>query len=209
MLFSLVYFGLGRLLQTLALTERNDPARDIELLVLRHQLEVLSRQVGRASFRRRDRLLLAAASRLLPRERWDVFLVKPRTLLRFTSRAGPSQVDVPASLGARQTQARRWNRGTHPTTGQRESPMGLPEGSGRAAEAGHRSLSHGHPHDRPPRRSRPRASPGRSHWRRFLGQQAAAILACDFFTVPDREALRPCLCSSSSNCPRDVSTSPG
>jgi hypothetical protein len=41
MLFSLVYFGLGRLLQTLALTDRNDPARDIELLVLRHQLEVL------------------------------------------------------------------------------------------------------------------------------------------------------------------------
>jgi hypothetical protein len=41
MLFSLVYFGLGRLLQTLTLTDRNDPARDIEFLVLRHQLEVL------------------------------------------------------------------------------------------------------------------------------------------------------------------------
>ena len=164
MLFSLVYFGLGRLLQTLALTERNDPARDIELLVLRHQLEVLSRQVGRASFRRRDRLLLAAASRLLPRERWDVFLVKPRTLLRWHRQLVRRKWTYRRALGPGRP---RLDDGTVElilTTGQRESPMGLPEGSGRAAEAGQRSLSHGHPHDRPPRRSRPRASPGHLGW---------------------------------------------
>jgi putative transposase len=82
MLLSPVYLALRRLLQALALSGRDDLARDIELLALRHQLKVLSRQVSRASFRRRDRVLLAAASRLLPRERWNAFLVRPRTLLR-------------------------------------------------------------------------------------------------------------------------------
>jgi putative transposase len=51
--------------------------------VLRHQLAVLRRTVGRPRLQRRDRLLLAAASTLLPRKRWSVFLVSPQTLLRW------------------------------------------------------------------------------------------------------------------------------
>ena len=54
MLLSLVYLALRRLLQALALSGRDDLVRDIELLVLRHQLEVLSQQVSRAWFRQQS-----------------------------------------------------------------------------------------------------------------------------------------------------------
>jgi putative transposase len=83
MLLSLAYFVLVRLLRALAPSARNDLERDAELLVLRHQLNVLSRQVRRPRFRRRDRMLLAAVSRILPRERWKAFVVTPRTLFRW------------------------------------------------------------------------------------------------------------------------------
>jgi hypothetical protein len=83
MLLSLVYFALRCLLQTLASSGRSDFEREVEVLVLRHQLKVLSRGSRRPPFRRRDRILPAAASRILPRERWKVFIVTPRTLLRW------------------------------------------------------------------------------------------------------------------------------
>jgi hypothetical protein len=51
--------------------------------VLRHQLRVLTRKTGRPKFTARDRVLLAATSRLLPRQWWaSSFLVTPQTLLR-------------------------------------------------------------------------------------------------------------------------------
>jgi hypothetical protein len=50
--------------------------------VLRHQLMVVRRQVARPRYRPQDRLVLAMLSRLVPRERWPVFLVTPSTLLR-------------------------------------------------------------------------------------------------------------------------------
>lgn len=83
MVLSLVYFVLVRLVHGLALSDRSDLEREAELLVLRHQVKVLSRGARRPPFRRRDRMLLAAASRILPRERWNVFIVSPRTLLRW------------------------------------------------------------------------------------------------------------------------------
>jgi hypothetical protein len=58
-------------------------AKDVEIAVLRHQLMVLRRQVARLHYHPSDRLLLATLSRLLPRERWPVFLVTPATLLRW------------------------------------------------------------------------------------------------------------------------------
>jgi hypothetical protein len=58
-------------------------ASDFENVVLRHQLKALRRQVGRPRYRPSDRLFLAAASRLLPRDRWSAFLVTPQTLLRW------------------------------------------------------------------------------------------------------------------------------
>jgi putative transposase len=83
MLLSLAYFAMRCLLQALVRSSRDDLEREVELLVLRHQLKVLSRGARRPPFRRRDRMLLAAASRFLPRHRWKAFVVTPRTLLRW------------------------------------------------------------------------------------------------------------------------------
>jgi hypothetical protein len=57
------------------------PDNDIEIVVLRHQLTVLKRQVGRPRLRRRDWLFMAALSQILPRPRWSSFVVRPQTLL--------------------------------------------------------------------------------------------------------------------------------
>jgi len=54
-----------------------------ENMVLRQQLAVLERRNPRPKMRRRDRMFFAALSRILPRERWDVFPVTPQTLLRW------------------------------------------------------------------------------------------------------------------------------
>jgi hypothetical protein len=61
---------------------RGDTAKDIEILVLRHQLAVLRRQVKRPALQPADRVLLAAFSRMLPRARWNTSMVTPATLLR-------------------------------------------------------------------------------------------------------------------------------
>ena len=58
-------------------------AKDVEIAVLRHQLMVVHRQVARPRYEPADRLVLAMLARLLPRERWSVFLVTPATLLRW------------------------------------------------------------------------------------------------------------------------------
>lgn len=83
MLASLLYMVLRRLLTLVAPKHRSDDAAQIEIFVLRHQLQVLRRQVKRPVYRHGDRALLAAASRILPKERWGAFLVRPETLLRW------------------------------------------------------------------------------------------------------------------------------
>ncbi len=76
MLFSLVYFLVRRLLGA---GGRRPDEKDIELLVLRHQVKVLQRQVKRPRLNRLDRVLLAAASRAMTRSSWSSFVVKPET----------------------------------------------------------------------------------------------------------------------------------
>ncbi|MCW2916125.1 MAG: Integrase catalytic region [Actinomycetia bacterium] len=58
----------------------------IEIVVLRHQLAVLRRQVNRPALQPADRVLLAALSRMLPRANWGAFIVTPATLLRWLCR---------------------------------------------------------------------------------------------------------------------------
>jgi putative transposase len=79
----LAYLTLCRSIQLLA---RGDAAKDLEILVLRHQLAVLRRQRPRPKLEPADRALLAAVSRVLPRSRWSCFFVTPETLLRWHRR---------------------------------------------------------------------------------------------------------------------------
>ena len=67
----------------MSVSDSSDVSKDIEILVLRHQLRVLGRRAGRPRPRRLDRVLLAAASRVIPRSFWSSFLITPQTLLRW------------------------------------------------------------------------------------------------------------------------------
>src|SRR5438045_1528694 len=63
--------------------QKPERAKELEIVVLRHQLHVLQRQVARPRLRTADRVLLAALGRSLPRVAWSSFLVSPATLLRW------------------------------------------------------------------------------------------------------------------------------
>ena len=67
MAFSFLYLAFRALLGALVRSRRGLDVKDIELLVLRHELEVLRRQVARPKLRAADRALLAAAACHLPR----------------------------------------------------------------------------------------------------------------------------------------------
>jgi hypothetical protein len=60
-------------------------AKDVEIAVLRHQLLVLRRQVDRPRYTPTDRMVLAALAKLLPRDRWPIFLVTPSTCCAGTA----------------------------------------------------------------------------------------------------------------------------
>ena len=90
MLPRLAYLTLCRSIQLLALLARGDAAKDLEILVLRHQLTVLRRQVQRPRLEPTDRALLAAISRVLPRSRWSCFLVTPRPCCAGTAAWSPA-----------------------------------------------------------------------------------------------------------------------
>jgi putative transposase len=69
----------------LALLARSDRPRDAEILILRHQVAVLQRQVKAPRLSRADRAVLAALARLLPGSqlRQLRLIVSPRTVLRW------------------------------------------------------------------------------------------------------------------------------
>jgi transposase InsO family protein len=157
-------------------------AKDVEIAVLRHQLQVLRRQVARPHHVPADRIVLAVLAKLLPRQRWPIFLVTPATLLRWH----------------RELIRQRW---TYPGIGRRRRTLGLETVDlvlrlarenprwgylrivGECRKVGMsvsatsvRTILRRHHLGPAPRRHGPT-------WTQFLRAQAAGTLACDFFTV--------------------------
>src|SRR5262249_52375101 len=83
MAFSFLYLVVRALLGALVRSRRGLDVKDVELLVLRHELAILRRQVARPNLGMADRALLAAAAVHLPRPQRTLLLVTPRTLLRW------------------------------------------------------------------------------------------------------------------------------
>jgi putative transposase len=92
----LLYLILGGRVDWLGLLTRSGASKEAEILVLRHQLAVLRRQVARPRLSWAARAVQAALSRLVPRSRWPRLFVTPDTVLR--SGAGPPPLGcVPAA----------------------------------------------------------------------------------------------------------------
>ena len=85
MFLRLVYPAVLRVFGWLALLARFDRAKDTEILLLRHQVAVLQRQVRTPRLSWADRAILSALARLLPggHVRQLRLIVSSRTLLRW------------------------------------------------------------------------------------------------------------------------------
>ena len=79
MFCSFLFLTVRALFGLLVRSRRGQGVKDVELLVLRHELEVLRRQSGRPELRRADRALLSAAACHLPPSSRASLLITPRT----------------------------------------------------------------------------------------------------------------------------------
>jgi transposase len=184
-LLLLLYRLVRCLLGVLVVLVRTDLSKDVELLVLRHENQVLRRRLGgRSRWDHADRLWLTALSQLVNRHRWaEVFPVTPATLLRwhrdlvarkwtYTDRRRPGRPSTSASIKTLIVRMAREN----PTWGHRRI-------QGELARLGHAiaastvwEILHAAGIEPAPRRAGPT-------WRQFLSAQAHAIIACDFLVV--------------------------
>jgi putative transposase len=181
-LWSFVYLVARNLFALVFLVGRSRRSKEMEILVLRHELTVLRRQAARPRLTRADRALLAALSRSLRRTAWPAFLVQPETLLRwhrelvarrwtYPGRV-PGRPPLKASLRTLIVRLAREN----PSWGYRRI-VGELKGVGISVSATsvRKVLLEAGLQPAPER--------GPSSWRAFLRAQAASMLACDFLTV--------------------------
>jgi putative transposase len=180
-LFRLVYLLMVRLFGWLALLARSDISKDVEILVLRHEVAVLRRQIARPEPDWADRAVVAALTRLLP---WHLRLhqiVTPGTLLawhrrliknKWTYPNPTGRPPVPEEIRELVQQLARQN----PRWGHRRI-QGELRGLGHRVGAGTiRRILAAAGLTPAPRRASPT-------WRQFLASRAPWILACDFLRV--------------------------
>ena len=100
------FYRLVRLVvDLLVLRGRTDRSKDVEILVLRHQLAVLKRQRSRPRFEPVNRAILTALARTLGRDRWSIFVVRPDTILRWHRRLVANHWTYPHRPGRPSTAA--------------------------------------------------------------------------------------------------------
>ncbi len=181
-ILSFLYWAVRRLLELLVLCARRDRSKEVEILVLRHELHVLRRQIARPRFETADRALLAALDRFLPTANWQSFLVQPATLLRWHrelvrrrwtyQRGQPGR--PPITTDVRQLVLRLAVE--NPTWGYRRIHGELVGLGISLAPSSVWNILRRHGIDSAPRRAS-------VSWSEFLRRQAAGIIECDFFTV--------------------------
>jgi putative transposase len=180
--FRLTYLLFARLLSWLALLARSDATKDVEILVLRHEVAVLRRRHPRPTMNWVDRAVLSALSRLLPTSLRRVRLVSPRTLLRWHTqlvarrwtypRRQPGRPPTPQPIRALVLRM----AGENPAWGYRRIHGELIGLGHRIAASTVWTVLNAAGIDPAPLRSGPT-------WRQFLAAQAHTILAVDFVHV--------------------------
>jgi putative transposase len=182
MAFSFLYLAVRALLGALVRSRRGLDVKDIELLVLRHELAILRRQVVRPKLGMADRALLAAAAVHLPRPQRAILFVSPRTLLRWHRalvrrkwRQPSGRVGRPALSPEIRELVLRFAR-EDPRWGHRRVCGELRKLGFVVSATSVRRLLSGAGLEPAPRRGGP-------SWREFLRSQAASMIACDFLTV--------------------------
>jgi hypothetical protein len=179
---SFVYVALRRVLELIGLCFRTTEFKELEIIVLRHELEVLRRQVARPKLRPADRAFLAAASRVLPRSSKRSFFVRPETVLQWHRR-----------LVARRWTYERKRLGRPPIPAEtRELILRLARENQRwgyqriVGELSRLEVTVSATTVRKVLRQadlRPAAERAGLSWHEFVRSQAAEMIACDFFTV--------------------------
>jgi putative transposase len=179
---SVLYLVACRLFGLIVLLARGERSKELEILVLRHELSVLRRQAGRPRFEPRDRLVLAALSQVLPRRSWAAFLVRPETLLRWHRRLVARRWTYPHRRPGRPP-VEREVRELIVRLARENTTWGYLRIVGELRKLGidvsatlvRTALAQA---GVPPAPERDRLT-----WRSFLRAHGEAILACDFFSV--------------------------
>ena len=181
MALSFLYLAFTRILQLVILGRRDSNGLAIEVLMLRHEVAVLRRQVVRPALRPPDRALLAGLSRRLDGRLRCRFFVQPETLLRwhrdlvrrkwiYAHRTG--RPSIPAGTVAIILRLARDN----PTWGYRRIQGELARMGVVLAPSSVWAILRRNGIDPSPMRRGPT-------WKEFLRSQASSMPACDFFSV--------------------------